>query len=371
MSQTTTVFQIGQGLAVLENNDKIHIIDPLGRFIWESLANGMRLEQLTDVLAEEGGYDARAVQKLVSSWKEMGLVPTPIEKGPFEKGYQQHRYWLGDTRIALQINDIGLLHHLQACIGHLKNYETGPITDVFTLCHQETKYRLYKNHVLLHSFSSKNDCIVQTIWEMVEAACRLPSRLMIVHGSAVADGNACCILAGAGGSGKTTLAAGLVATGSLLVADDVVPIDEPSGLAVPIPMSMCLKEGSWKSLLAYYPHYKTYPQFLRYNKNVRFFPPPIHALPKRTERFHINTIIFPHFNHIAERTLVALAPHEVLAKLIQTNSIINTWTAEKIEKVIAWLSTMKGYAITYPDLQTGMGLVKELMGHNKNLISLP
>ena len=146
-------------------------------------------------------------------------------------------------------------------MAHLEEQQTGPIGGTVGLCSEKGRYVLYKNKAKICSFASENDLVVQAIWEVIEIGCRVPGGLMTVHGGAVEKDGVCSILAGAGGSGKTTLTAGLDSSGFMLVADDVVPLIARSGLLEPVPMSMCIKEGSWPILKNLYVEADQYPVF--------------------------------------------------------------------------------------------------------------
>lgn len=364
MPHTIIGFPLGQGIVLLqEDTEKIHILNPLVRWIWETLAEGSDVEEVKDLLTEETGHAGKFVDELTAAWREADLVPISFEPETFVQNYSRHIYALGDNRICIQSNDKGLLGQIHACMGHLEDHHVAPLAATYTLCNEGECYSLFKNKVRLQTFPVRNDCLVQTIWETIETSCQMPGELLVVHGSAVAAANVCCILAGAGGSGKTTLAAGLVASGYTLVADDVLPIGAGNGLAVPIPMSMCIKEGSWTVLNDLYPDSDTYHIYSRFGKSVRFYPPPPAAVPHWSKRYRVNFVLFPRYSAGSSPKIIPMAPYDILAELLQTNSIIDTWTPEKIENVVHWLSGLAGYSLFYPDLSTGMELVKDLTKH--------
>ena len=360
-NKNNTTFPLGQGLAVFqEKSEKLHILNPLARWIWESSASGMVAKKLKDVLSEETHYDGQTVDDLFSIWTDAGLTPSLPENILPEQAKHSHTYWLGDGRIQVNSNDQELMLRFHACTRHLEDHLTGPLAGTLTLYKIENKYSLYKDIKKIHSFTSANDLVVQSIWELIEIGCQLPGRLMTIHGGAVAQEGFCCILAGAGGSGKTTLTAGLVASGFTLVADDVIPVSFRNGQLESVPMSMCIKEGSWPVLKDMYPEADGFHVYNRFGKTVRFYPPPRESVPCPADRYRANAVLFPNYSPGSEPNIAPVAPYQILGELVQTNSIIDTWTAEKLENVSAWISGLKGYRLTYPDLLSGMRLVKQV-----------
>ncbi len=361
MSSTLTAFPLGQGLAVLQNdNERLHILNPLARWIWESLAAGMEIERLKTLLVQETGQGGQTVDDLVAMWGQAGLVPSHPEGKKDDRHYDRGSYWLGDCRVCIQSNDDGLLRQVHACMGHLEDPGAGLYAATFTLCREGNRYTLHRDESLLDSFSSADDCLVRVIWEVIETGCRLPDCLLVIHGGAVFADGFCCILAGAGGSGKTTLVAGLVASGYTLVADDVLPVVARSGLLESVAMSMCIKEGSWDALKGLYPNADTCPVYQRNGRAVRFYPPPSAALPEHARRYRADAVLFPRYTPGGQPRIIPMAPYEVLAELVQTNSRLRIWTPEKIAQVVSWVSGLKGFALTYPDLSAGMDLVGQI-----------
>lgn len=360
-NKTNSTFPLGQGLAVFQKkNEKIHILNPMARWIWESSASGMVSEKIKAILSEETHYDGQTVDDLFSVWTNVGLTPSLPENRPIGQEKYSRTYWLGDGRIQVNSDDRELMLLFHACTQHLEDHLTGPLAGTLTLCKMENKYFLYKNTKKIYSFASANDLIVQSIWELIEIGCQLPGRLMMIHGGAVAQEGFCCILAGAGGSGKTTLTAGLVASGFTLVADDVIPVSFRNGQLESVPMSMCIKKGSWPVLQNMYPEADGFPVFNRFGKTVRFYPPPRESVPCSADRYRANAVLFPSYSPGSKPNIAPVPPYQILGELVQTNSIIDSWTPEKLENVSAWISGLNGYRLTYPDLLSGMSLVEQV-----------
>jgi hypothetical protein len=67
-----------------------------------------------------------------------------------------------------------------------------------------------------------------------------------LHAAAAALDGFVVLLCGSPGAGKSTLAVQLVDLGWAFVADDVVPVDPMSGLALPLPCAPCIRTASFE-----------------------------------------------------------------------------------------------------------------------------
>ncbi|MDK9708773.1 MAG: hypothetical protein OEL83_17160 [Desulforhopalus sp.] len=354
-------FPLGKGLAVLRPGDgRLNILNPLARWIWEHSALGMHRSELESLLTLQAGHDPQAVEDLFSQWAAAGLDPeATVVASQDQPDYAT--FWLGGRRIRVAADSRELLQAVQPCLGHLVDTgPPGPVAGTIALCHEGDGYAIIKNGTTIRHPASLNDLTVEALWEIVEIGCAVPGRLMTVHGAAVAGGGACCLLAGRGGSGKTTLAAGLAAIGFTLIADDVIPVNSGSGLLSPMPMAMCIKAGSWPALDAFYPAAHNLLSYQRFGKEVRFYPPPPTAIAEPFSMIRANAVVFPHYVRNSQPQLTEVPSHEVLAELVRSNSIIDTWSPKKLAEVAAWVDSLQGYKIVYPDMQTGLDLVRRI-----------
>lgn len=82
------------------------------------------------------------------------------------------------------------------------------------------------------------------VWSLNRETARR-SRLLVVHGAAVAAEDRVVLLPGASGAGKSSLAAAMVAAGWDLLSDELIAFDLGTGLAHGTKLPINLKRGSW------------------------------------------------------------------------------------------------------------------------------
>ena len=56
--------------------------------------------------------------------------------------------------------------------------------------------------------------------------------------------------------------------------------------------------------------------------------------------------------------LTALTPEEVLQGVVEAEAVIRDLNQEKLEAIARWVSSTPAYALTYPDLPSGLELVR-------------
>ena len=227
-----------------------------------------------------------------------------------------------------------------------------------------TDWTLWQDGILAATGQSRDEALVMTVRTLVESGCRLSERMMVIHGAGLAlDDRRGLLLIAPGGSGKTTLAAALNAAGYGLLSDDVVPVT-PDGELVGLGMPHCLKAGSWPVLSSRRPDLAAVASVQRYGQPVRYLPP----CGQRVEGLlRTGLLLFPRYQPGSTAGIVALTPEEVLQGVVEAEAVIRDLTQEKLEAIARWASSAPAYALTYPDLESGLELVREVVGRNGGL----
>jgi len=54
----------------------------------------------------------------------------------------------------------------------------------------------------------------------------------------------------------------------------------------------------------------------------------------------------------------------VLQRVVEADAVIRDLTQEKLEAIVRWASSAPAYALTYPDLQSGLELVRVITSNH-------
>jgi hypothetical protein len=183
-----------------------------------------------------------------------------------------------------------------------------------------------------------------------------------IHAGVVSNGQKCILLPGAPGSGKTTLTAGLAASGFIYFSDEVALIEEPEMVVRPVPLSFAVKDGSCSALSQFYPDLKDSPVHQREDsRTVRYISPPSGSMchpPDQQQK--IAWIIFPRFVVEAHTELKSIGKGEALRRLMQECVVLpELLTKHKVGSLIQWMRTVDCFELTMSSLPGAIRLIKE------------
>ncbi len=169
-------------------------------------------------------------------------------------------------------------------------------------------------------------------------------------------------MAATSGSGKTTLASGLIASGGKLISDDLLPLGTDGEALAPVPFAMSAKSGSWPIVGDLFPVLHDGAVFGNRNLQIRYFWPGEANAEKNSVPARL--IVLPRWDRQAKAETIALSPNEAVALLIETGTRL-VGSDGALAAFARFGERVPAYAITYPDLDAGIGLVKALLADVK------
>ena len=171
----------------------------------------------------------------------------------------------------------------------------------------------------------------------------------ILHASGVVTGERhTALLAGATGSGKTTLTLGLVARGARLLGDDLLPLASSGRAIAAFPTSASVKSGSWPVVAHDFPQLLDQPVFRLGAREVRYLPLRDRACPAG-ETYAPRLLVFPRFEMASQPVVTPLSPEEALARLLETGTAVVGWP-RSIAPLIRLVETAPAISLRYGDL---------------------
>jgi hypothetical protein len=184
-----------------------------------------------------------------------------------------------------------------------------------------------------------------------------------VHAAAVAragDGGRTALLPAPAGSGKSTLAAGCVLAGWELVADDTVVLDDAADLLRPMPLALCLKEGSWPVLRRAGADIDALPVHERPDeRSARYLAPRTAADGPRA----LAAIVAPRWEAGAAAELRPASPRDAFDLLLPQVFPLPgpPLSAEAVARVASLAERVPCFTLSYDALADGVRLVGEAL----------
>ena len=187
-------------------------------------------------------------------------------------------------------------------------------------------------------------------------------RHLLLHAAAVERGGKALILPGESGSGKSTLAALLGECGWRLMADEFVMIDLVTGMALPFPRAISLKNSAISEMAAritdparFGPHLSGTPK-----GELRHLRPCAQAIERMDEPALPALILFPSFGFAPASAGVGRS--ELFMRLTEGSTNYVALGQPGFEMMLRLAETVPAARFAYPDSATGIAIVEQFCG---------
>lgn len=349
----------------------IHILDPAAYWVWDSRKSGLGAGDIKTLL-NRAEADVPLTAEQVDHWFERwersesdagrrepettGMRGPGITALEWPPPRETMRYQFSDVSVRVRYGNSDLYRLGQQVLGHLAAggpsstkevniglYTRGGRIVVETRCRRET-------------FDDLDDALSHLVFLVVESVIAATPRRVTLHASAVSCGDLGIVLPGSSGSGKSTLAAALSRHGFTYLADDVVPIVQDSDQLVPVPVAMCLKQGSWEPAKIG----DAVPAHRRLGRRVKYLAPP----SVRVEPLDRYVVVCPVYEEeAAEARVSGMTPVELLAELVRSESVLEKEMSRAyMSGIVDWVQSVPAYRLRYGDTHEAISRINEVIG---------
>jgi hypothetical protein len=294
----------------------------------------------------------------------MNDVAVGVRPSSFPKRY----YELLTLKFALRLNSVVQETTVLPALRHLEIVEpTGVDMDIHVL---ETS----GGFLLLDGFAPIGFCSrLDELLPIIKAALRMRiadthEYLFQIHAGVISNGEKCILFPGEPGSGKTTLTAGLAASGFFYFSDEVALLEDQDMVVRPVPLSLAVKDGACKELAPYYPDLWNTPVHHREDRRtVRYIGPPPNSMWRPADQAQkIGWIIFPRYVAHAETQLKPIRKGEALRRLMQECVVIpELLSRETVQHLVQLMRTVDCYELTMSSLSPAIHVIKDLCVSSK------
>lgn len=184
-------------------------------------------------------------------------------------------------------------------------------------------------------------------------------RFLLLHAASVEKEGRGLILTGESGSGKSTLSALLGANGWRFMGDEFVLIDPESGMMIPFPRPVSLKNASIAALEAILPDDRFGPRLVGTPKgDIRHLRPDPAAIAAMDTAAAPRLILFPRFGF--EAAVRDVPPGETFVRLTQASTNYTMLGERGFDALTRLVTTVPAKAVDYPDTATALEMVASL-----------
>ena len=295
-------------------------------------------------------------QTTLRRWRLERLVP---------RGGKLQCYELAGLAFNVHFHDAGIADHVGPVLSHLLVGSESPLQHQapleFDFESQAHRLIVTANGLQLIRTSSVGKAIEKLILYLFRYVRDHLDWSVSVHAAAVTTMRGCVLLPGSSGSGKSSLAAALLARDNVeYVADDMALLTGPSLDVVPVAMPLVLKSGSWQALKPYLPDLAEKATYSRLGKESRYWAPPHERIAKEPQV--VRAIVFPRYAEAAGIDIVPVSPLEMMGRLTAAPCALSPpITAAALKEIAAFAQRVPGYTITYSALDAACSAVLDLL----------
>ena len=184
---------------------------------------------------------------------------------------------------------------------------------------------------------------------------------LTLHAAVVERAGHALILPAPPGSGKSTLCAGLVFRGWRLLSDELAVIEPSTGLIVPVPRPVSLKNQSIGVLRTFAPEARFGPVVKETLKGeVAHFAPPVEAVQRSADKPAPGWVVLPRYVANAPTTLQPLPKARALMHLVENAFNFNLHGRSGFERLAALVDRCGCFEFTYSRLDEAAALFARL-----------
>jgi HprK-related kinase A len=183
-------------------------------------------------------------------------------------------------------------------------------------------------------------------------------RYLLLHAATVEKDGRALIMTGESGAGKSTLAALLGERGWRLMGDEFALLDMASGMLMPFPRAVSLKNGAIRVMEAEVDAARFGPRLAGTPKgDIRHMRPNAEALARMGEGARPALILFPRFG--AAAAVRGVGGAEIFMRLTQASTNYVDLGRRGFDALTHLIGAIPALAIDYPDTASAVGLVDD------------
>jgi len=186
-------------------------------------------------------------------------------------------------------------------------------------------------------------------------------QFLVIHSATLERHGRALLLPAPPGFGKSTLCAALVTRGWRLLSDEFALVDPSSGLLVPVPRPVALKERSIDLIRAWAPDavFGT-PVVNNENQTVAYMRPPEASVRASDDRCPAGLIVIPRYADGAELSVTPMTRARAVLHLADNSFNYNLHGRVGFDRLADIVDTAPAVTLRYSRLEEGVAAIEKL-----------
>lgn len=368
--QPSLHFIDGQGLLLDAQAQRLYRLNAAAAVVWSLVEEGGSADAIARRLAAEHGIAAdeaaRLVEQVLRQWRAERSAPAPagrpVRFAAVQAAAAVESYALGSARFRVSFDSAQLRDALHPLLqGWTPRASANPPLEVTVVCAGE-RVEIGALGWRIGAAPAAAAAVALRA-ALTQLAVETSGGLCAVHAGALATPGGALLLPGNAGRGKSTLSAGLAASGLPMVADDTTLLAGDPPLAVPVPTGLCVKRGAYPVLGSLFPALAALPEWSRPDGLVAKYLRPGIDLGWAVGAVPVRWLVFPHYDPAHRTRLVPLPRAAALERLLSGVYFLSgTLDAANLDALIGWLAGVDCYELPLGSLDEAVAAVRELCG---------
>lgn len=376
-----------QGVLFDGRSRVVYFLNTAATLLWCRIENGDAVDPGAEgmAVAAEAGPPALQAQEIIAQWLSLGLLsgpgaaatPQPPARPrtrrrsgrvvpPLGPGAIRRHYALLRSGFELAFADAELAEAVDPTLAHLAPADPASEPLALAIDRHRGGFRLAAGGRLLDACRSLEEVAPLVKLHLARlAVARFPHRGAL-HAGALAGADGSLLLPAASGSGKSLLAAALMARGWHYLSDDTALLDAQHFAVTGVPYSLTIKEGGWDVAATYFPEVLRQAVHRRPDgQRVRYLPPVLGRPNPAPGEQRVRWIVVPRF--------VAAAPPaeprrigrvEALRLLLMQSSWVRPLDWKTIERLIDALNGIACWTLAYSSIAAAVAAVEDIVAED-------
>ena len=185
---------------------------------------------------------------------------------------------------------------------------------------------------------------------------------LILHAAVLERGGRALVMPAPSGSGKSTLCAALLFRGWRLLSDELAIIEPATGMLVPLPRAVSLKNASIEVIQRFAGDAVRFGSIVHDTSKGRVghFAPPLDAVQRAEERALPGWIVFPRYRLDAQSNMIPLPRGQTLMRLIENAFNYNVHRHTGFEALVNLVQSSVCHTFGYSDLNEAVTLFERM-----------
>ena len=185
---------------------------------------------------------------------------------------------------------------------------------------------------------------------------------LILHAAVLERHGRALVMPAPSGSGKSTLCAALLFSGWRLLSDELAIIDPATGMLIPLPRAVSLKNASIEVIQRFAGNAVRFGSIVHDTSKGRVghFAPPLDAVQRADERAAPGWIVFPRYRADAPADLAPLPRGQTLMRLIENAFNYNVHRHTGFEALANLVQASACHTFDYSDLNEAVTLFERM-----------